>query len=138
MITNNYFDIILEKIKKEQKQIDFVMFVVGYSQNPQKSNTAQIIYALQDAIARGVKVRAISDIGAGVEFLLESGIEAKKSNPRRRIHAKMFIFSDSVIVGSHNLTDRGLKNNFEVSAELTDFENLNEANQIFENLWAEL
>lgn len=67
-------------------------------------------------------------------------------HPSKRIHAKIYIFREavkhehgygSVITGSSNLSDAGLKRNFEFNVELRDNSDIEFATETFEALWNE-
>ena len=67
-------------------------------------------------------------------------------HPSKRIHAKIYIFREavkhehgygSVITGSSNLSDAGLKRNFEFNVELRDNSDIEFASETFEALWNE-
>ena len=69
-----------------------------------------------------------------------------KIYPKARLHAKVYILreksfeiseSDSVITGSSNFSEAGLKNNLEFNVELKDFDDIRFCLDKFNEFWAE-
>jgi len=81
---------------------------------------------------------------------LVSGKIELRTHPKKKIHAKVYIFRPAsfneyapceVITGSSNLTDAGLganpESNYEFNVSLRDYEDVKFATDEFERLWAE-
>ncbi|MDD3773214.1 MAG: helicase-related protein, partial [Weeksellaceae bacterium] len=81
---------------------------------------------------------------------LVSGKIELRAHPKKKIHAKVYIFRPAtfneyapceVITGSSNLTDAGLganpESNYEFNVSLRDYEDVKFATEEFERLWAE-
>jgi superfamily II DNA or RNA helicase len=85
----------------------------------------------------------------GIKSFLHDIVEGKieiKAHPSQRIHAKIYIFREEVkhnhgygfvITGSSNLTEPGLKGNFEFNVELREDVDVDFAVETFEKLWEE-
>ena len=68
-------------------------------------------------------------------------------HPSKQLHAKLYVFRQkekhqhagwgSVITGSSNLTEAGLKHNFEFNVEIRDHDDVEFACKTFEKLWIE-
>lgn len=134
VITDNYIERVIEAIEDESDEIKIAMYLWGTGRDSAGAGSTQVLYALQGAIARGVRISAIVEIPSGASLLAECGIDTKV-NTGRRLHAKLFLFSDSAIVGSHNMTDRGLLKNKEISYQFSDFESLEAARFFFDECW---
>lgn len=68
---------------------------------------------------------------AAVKHLLQCGFNVRFDNT---IHLKLYILGKRIFISSGNLTDGGLKNNFELTVETTEEES--DVQHIFENLWS--
>lgn len=68
---------------------------------------------------------------AAVKHLLEHGFKVRFDNT---IHLKLYILGERIFISSGNLTDGGLKNNFELTVETTEVES--GVHSIFEDLWS--
>lgn len=137
IIKNNYLDKTIEQINLENKKIDVLMYLIKPSYKVSSDGIVYLYEALQSAINRGVKVRIITDFRDTIEQLSLIGAEIKLSRTSRRMHAKAVIFSDSAIVGSHNWSKMGLQHNDEISILTKDYEEIQELNKIFEEIWGD-
>ena len=137
IIKNNYLDKTIEQINLENKKIDVLMYLIRPSYKVSSGGIVYLYEALQSAINRGVKVRIITDFRDTIEQLSLIGAEIKLSRTSRRMHAKAVIFSDSAIVGSHNWSKMGLQHNDEISILTKDYEEIQELNKIFEEIWGD-
>ena len=137
IIKNNYLDKTIEQINLENKKIDVLMYLIRPSYKVSSTGIVYLYEALQSAINRGVKVRIITDFRDTIEQLSLIGAEIKLSRTSRRMHAKAVIFSDSAIVGSHNWSKMGLQHNDEISILTKDYEEIQELNKIFEEIWGD-
>ncbi|PJJ54614.1 helicase-related protein [Hymenobacter chitinivorans] len=85
----------------------------------------------------------------GIRWFVEgvaSGRLQVRAHPSQRLHSKIYIFrpvpfnehtAASVITGSSNLTEAGLKDNFEFNVELRDYDDVCYATKTFQDLWDE-
>ena len=137
IIKNNYLDKTIEQINLENKKIDVLMYLIRPSYKVSSDGIVYLYEALQNAINRGVKVRIITDFRDTIEQLSLIGAEIKLSRTSRRMHAKAVIFSDLAIVGSHNWSKMGLQHNDEISILTKDYEEIQELNKIFEEIWGD-
>ncbi|HEV8081634.1 MAG TPA: helicase-related protein [Chitinophagaceae bacterium] len=90
------------------------------------------------------------DVEEGMMHFIESILSGKiqiRVHPSKQLHAKIYVFRQkekhehagwgSVITGSSNLTEAGLKHNFEFNVELRDHDDVEFACVTFEKLWDE-
>lgn len=106
----------------------------------------EIIKNIQDANYDEVTEKGI------IQFIedLTSGKIELRAHPKKKIHAKVYIFRPTsfneyapceVITGSSNLTDAGLgsnpESNYEFNVSLRDYEDVKFASEEFERLWIE-
>lgn len=90
----------------------------------QNLSSKRIVIKLDDS-------HSISYDLAAVKHFLECGFSVRFDNT---IHLKLYILGERVFISSGNLTDGGLKNNFELTVETTEEES--KVQSIFEDLWS--
>jgi hypothetical protein len=106
----------------------------------------EIIKNIQEATYDEVTEKGILQF---IDDLVSGKIELR-AHPKKKIHAKVYIFRPAtfneyapceVITGSSNLTDAGLganpESNYEFNVSLRDYEDVKFATEEFERLWAE-
>lgn len=105
--------------------------------------------ALDELVADIQTAEYAREVEDGIRWFIEcvaSGRLQVKAHPSQTLHSKIYIFrpepfnshnSGSVITGSSNLTEAGLKTNFEFNVELKDYADVLFATETFEELWAE-
>jgi superfamily II DNA or RNA helicase len=120
-----------------------------YLENPEETKKdflEGIIKNIQDADYDEVTEKGILQF---IDDLVGGKIELK-AHPKKKIHAKVYIFRPAsfneyapceVITGSSNLTDAGLganpESNYEFNVSLREYEDVKFATEEFERLWAE-
>jgi len=120
-----------------------------YLENPNETKAdflEEIIKNIQEANYDEVTEKGI------LQFIndLVSGKIELRAHPKKKIHAKVYIFRPAtfneyapceVITGSSNLTDAGLganpESNYEFNVSLREYEDVKFATEEFERLWAE-
>ena len=106
----------------------------------------EIIKNIQEATYDEVTEKGILQF---IDDLVSGKIELR-AHPKKKIHAKVYIFRPAtfneyapceVITGSSNLTDAGLganpESNYEFNVSLREYEDVKFATEEFERLWAE-
>ncbi|EHP85760.1 phospholipase D-like domain-containing protein [Methanotorris formicicus] len=131
-----YFYYVLNIIKSAEREIDIIMFSMFRCKQ-----TEELLNALIEARKRGVMVRIIlnKEVESNKEaknYLASERISVKYS--KTRVHNKLVIVDDIVVVGSHNWTDSGLFENKESSIAIRDKKVLKEEKEYFEALWERL
>ncbi|SHG02660.1 PLD-like domain-containing protein [Mariniphaga anaerophila] len=120
-----------------------------YLENPDETKAdflEEIIKNIQEANYDEVTEKGILQF---IEDLVSGKIELR-AHPKKKIHAKVYIFRPAsfneyapceVITGSSNLTDAGLganpESNYEFNVSLREYEDVKFATDEFERLWAE-
>lgn len=120
-----------------------------YLDNPEETKAdflEEIIKNIQEADYDEVTENGIIQF---IEDLISGKIELR-AHPKKKIHAKVYIFRPAsfneyapceVITGSSNLTDAGLganpESNYEFNVSLRDYEDVKFATEEFERLWNE-
>lgn len=120
-----------------------------YLENPDETKADfldEIIKNIQEANYDEVTENGILQF---IDDLVSGKIELR-AHPKKKIHAKVYIFRPAtfneyapceVITGSSNLTDAGLganpESNYEFNVSLREYEDVKFATEEFERLWAE-
>lgn len=120
-----------------------------YLENPDETKADfldEIIKNIQEANYDEVTEKGILQF---IDDLVSGKIELR-AHPKKKIHAKVYIFRPAsfneyapceVITGSSNLTDAGLganpDSNYEFNVSLREYEDVKFATEEFERLWAE-
>ncbi len=148
---------IREYVQKAEKVRVLIGIDVGLLESIYVAKGLEMMFKADD-IREDFLKQAFEDIqGAKYEKRVEDGIKAFlhdivegkieiKAHPSQRIHAKIYIFREAVkhsngygfvITGSSNLTEPGLKGNFEFNVELREDVDVDFAEETFEKLWKE-
>ena len=132
LIGSKYTDRVAELILNANNEIKIAMFVIEWYESNEKRSTNKVIRAIREAIRKGVKVSVIlnnatNDKNNGMrnmesaQELAKRGQKVKFYKTGTTLHTKIIIIdNDYVIVGSHNLTNRALNSNQEISVVIDD------------------
>nr|WP_232210818.1 phospholipase D-like domain-containing protein [Methanothermococcus okinawensis] len=130
-----YYYYVLNLISSAKKEINIIMFSVYKCKK-----TEDILYELINARKRGVMVRVILDgeveSNRTIKHLLSSERIPVKLTERQRTHNKLIIVdNETVVLGSHNWTDKALFENRESSVAIIDKKIVNKEKDYFELVW---
>ncbi|ABR55633.1 phospholipase D family protein [Methanococcus aeolicus] len=133
-----YYYFVLNQISNAEKELNIVMFSIY-----QCKKTQEIIDEVINARKRGVMVRIILDGEIESNKIVNKSFSSEKIPVKltktQRIHNKLIIVDDkSIIIGSHNWTDKALFENRESSVAITDINIINEEKEYFESLWSSI
>ncbi len=134
----------VERIQAAEEGIDLMHF---YAIDEPGGRLGPVVQALQQAAARGVKVRFLADAGFTKTYpqLLEQlgavpGIEVRLLDLKQVtggvLHAKLMRIDDEVLVGSQNFDWRSLEHIQELGAWVQDESVAAATRQVFEADWA--
>jgi phosphatidylserine/phosphatidylglycerophosphate/cardiolipin synthase-like enzyme len=128
LLTNeDYFPALLKVIDEAQNEIfmSIFSFKAGVHKN---SYPDRILGHLAKAVKRGVNVKVILETTGRLndelntqnrqtaKLLEENGVKVYFDSPRTITHTKLIVIDEKVVIlGSHNLTQSGLKYNNEIS-----------------------
>jgi phosphatidylserine/phosphatidylglycerophosphate/cardiolipin synthase-like enzyme len=125
-----------KKVSSTTTSIDVCMYVWRWAPNDPTADVQKLYVSLLSAAARGVRVRVLSHFPENTAKMRFDGLDAVTVPANRILHAKMFIIDgSSVFLGSHNMTVRSTTSNHEVSAELDDYESVQQAIRYFNAIW---
>lgn len=120
-----------------------------YIENPEETKADFLAETIKDIQEADYDEATEKGILQFIDDLVSGKIELR-AHPKKKIHAKVYIFRPSnfneyapceVITGSSNLTDAGLginpDSNYEFNVSLREYEDVKFATDEFERLWAE-
>ena len=134
LLNESYFEAAHREIESAKESIHLIMYRYLYYKRKSLSYPNRLFADLEAAHKRGVPVRVILDAPklkympkAGPENrevyqrLKDAGIDVKYDSTGTTTHAKVLVVDGrTVILGSHNYTDSGMKYNNEASLLLRD------------------
>lgn len=92
--------------------------------------------ALWRAQRRGVVVRILVDTVAMATAFTSLGFNVRSVVPTRMLHTKALVIDEkTLVIGSHNLTKRATRDNYEASLAIQDFEIVAQFIDYFDRLW---
>jgi phosphatidylserine/phosphatidylglycerophosphate/cardiolipin synthase-like enzyme len=121
-------DVWLEMIAAARRSIDLGQF---YASNQPGSRLEPVVAALEAAVARGVRVRFLTEVGFvktypdTLDRLARAGAQVRhldlKTTTGGILHAKYFVIDDrEAFFGSQNFDYRALEHNYELGARVRD------------------
>lgn len=147
LIGRGFFNIVIQLIAASQKSICVTVFQGSRQALKNQTKTGRLVSALVKAKERGVDVRVLIHSPAtsfrilrtNEDFLTalrQGGLNYRLGRPDDTLHAKLMIIDDLVtICGSHNMTDRGLWDNYEAAVAVESAEIAQTFMKYFEFLW---
>lgn len=127
LIGRDFFTNLYSILHKAERSVLFTCFQSSYNAQKETSKTGRLLQQIYRAHERGVVVKAVvnkprsgKQIAAAnnhfINFLASGSIPYRLGRLDDTVHAKFFIIDNRIlIVGSHNLTDAGLWDNYEAS-----------------------
>lgn len=127
---------VIPLIENAKQTIDIIVFDWRWYPDTPGSLAQQFNFAICNAAKRGVKIRVITNSVSILDILRKFGITAKKLNIKNLVHAKMMIIDGRLcVIGSHNYTENAFQINFEISAIISDSNEMPRFQQFFDNLF---
>lgn len=134
-------------IKAAKKEIYVIAYSLAVPSQRRPGKEAMLYKELLEAKKRGLDCRVIlnytypankivkQNIEAG-KWLAYHGIECKFVSRNRTVHAKMIIIDGiTLIIGSHNWSQRAVERNVEASMEVHELGIVGEARESFLGFW---
>jgi len=129
-----YYYYVINLLKSAKREISIVMFSIFCCKK-----TEELINELINVRKRGVMVRIILDRNVESNKKVRNRLSSERISVRtlnsERTHNKLIIVDDTVVVGSHNWTDKALFENRESSVAIVDKNILTDEKEYFEFLW---
>lgn len=127
LVGRDYFANMVDIIHKSERSIHFTVFQSSRNAANKRTKTGRLVASILKAKSRGVDVQCIINFPSRnylthaanntiIRLFKENKIPFVLGRADDTIHSKFFIIDHSiVVVGSHNITDRGLWDNYEAS-----------------------
>lgn len=150
LIGSDYYRETLELFENAKGSIDVLMYHWPPPRSRGKPRTFDLALALGDALARGVKVRVILNLGLPSDPLRQvnqktaSWLRAKGATVRfwrasQTMHSKLFLVDrTSLILGSHNFSEKAMSKNIEISVLAVGSGEIRKVQDYFNLLWREV
>ena len=144
---NAYIQKLIDVVGQAQHTVDIMMFQWCWYKGRNHLHIQKFNQGVIGLLKRGVKFRVIMDKqthGQSVtkqnlhtaEFLRENGARVKFGPQFPCMHSKIFIIDDNIVVlGSHNLSDRGTSMNEETSVLIYSRKVAMEYKRYYESVW---
>ena len=121
IIGKEYSSKVLKHIQNARSSIYILIFDWRWYSRDVSSDMSLINNAILRASQKGVVIKVFCNYASMCDQLKKLGIDAKCWTKTKLMHAKgILIDEDTLILGSHNLTQSALTLNVEVSAVLYD------------------
>lgn len=121
LIKDLFIERALQLIKKAQTSVLICAYDWRWYVNSPEKAIQQLNSLLYAKSSQGVQVRAILDKPEQAELLRRYKIAAKTFPTTITMHTKAILIDEkTLILGSHNLTERGTAENYEVSLLVKD------------------
>ncbi|NIO22988.1 MAG: hypothetical protein GTN38_03095 [Candidatus Aenigmarchaeota archaeon] len=138
----DYFEGIHSLLSEARSSIHMVMFDIKYYPDYPESLVNSLLSDLENAAARGVEVRIITDEYLTekpvVRILKESGIDIKFDSGEVTTHSKLIIIdSKIVILGSTNWSYHSIEKNHEANVVIHSSSFARQFEGYFERIWME-
>lgn len=147
LLDENYLATASHLIHSAEKDILISTFKMENAQDPKKYKLAALYRGLEQAVAKGIEVKVLLNQLTGKNTIAKTnkytaGLLKKKSisvrtlDNTRVVHAKLIIADcRSLILGSHNWSNKSFSRNFELSILVTEQEVITRARNLFLKLW---
>lgn len=136
LLDDAFIDYAIGVISRAKRSIDICAYSWGWYENSPEKKIQQFNHLLSRKARTGVRVRAILHQSTEATAISRHGIDTRTLPTERIMHTKA-ILSDGreLILGSHNLTERGTRQNYECSIYLLDHEPVYLFREYFDRVW---
>lgn len=105
-----------ECVRHAKKSILICAYAWRWYENAPEKDIQKFNYEVARRAMTGLDIRAILDQKTQAEYLKQYNIKTKVFPTDKSMHIKAILIDErTLIIGSHNLTERGTAQNFEVS-----------------------
>lgn len=127
---------VLEFLKDAKKRVWICAYTWRWYAHAPEKNIQKFNNLMVRLSSSGLDIRAIVDNAEQAKSLAALGISTKYLPTKKVLHTKAILIDDkTLILGSHNLTERGTAENFEASIALQNPDICLEFEYYFERFW---
>lgn len=125
-----------ECVRQAKKRIYICAYAWRWYENNPEKNIQKFNYEIARRAALGLDIRVILNQRTQASLLQGYGISTKIFPTERQLHTKAILCDDdALIIGSHNLTERGTAENYEISVLVRESEACFLFAEYFEKMW---
>lgn len=125
-----------ECVRTAKRSIYICAYAWRWYENAPEKDIQKFNYEIARRSLQGMDIRAILDQRSQAEYLKQYGIKTKSYPTDRAMHTKAIMIDEKIlIIGSHNLTERGTAENYELSVLITEPEACIEFSEYFNKMW---
>lgn len=136
LFDDQYIATAIQCVRKAKSSISICAYAWRWYENAPEKQIQKFNYEVASAVKRGVFVRAILDQRTQASLLKGYGITSKVYPTDKAMHTKAILCDESMLlIGSHNLTERGTAENYEISVALSDPTACLLFNDYFNKMW---
>lgn len=136
IIGSEFVEKVLPLVEEAKHTIDIIVFDWRLPVDAHPNPVAELLFALQKAVTRGVAVRVLVSNEAVGARLKKYGFEVQHLYTPKLMHCKLMLLDKVVaVIGSHNYTISAFTQNLEVSVAVHLKYAENDVALYFRNLW---
>lgn len=136
LINEAYIKKAQECVKNARSSIDIMAYTWNWYPNNIEKPIQQFNATIVQKVNDNVRVRAITNGKNQRDSLCELGIKARTYPSNLTMHTKAILIDEKLLLlGSHNLTDRGTAENHEISVLIDEPDVTLQFMEYFNNLW---
>lgn len=131
-----YIRTAIDCIKQAKRSVYICAYAWRWYENAPEKEIQKFNYEVARAAALGLDIRAILDQRTQASLLQGYGINTKIYPTEKAMHTKAILVDDRcLLIGSHNLTERGTAENYEISVAISDPSSCLLFKDYFERMW---
>lgn len=137
VLDEKYSEVVMEHVQSAVSDVRICAYNWKWYAHQPELSIQKLNIALYRLRERGVKVRVLIDTEKARDYFRALGFECRSVESTRMLHTKALSFdTETIVLGSHNLTKRAHKDNYELSIVCHEFDVVKGFNEYFDRLWA--
>jgi len=125
-----------ECVKAAKRRVYICAYAWRWYENSPEKSIQKFNYEIARRSLLGLDIRAILNQRTQASYLQQYGISTRTFPTDRAMHTKaILVDDDTLLIGSHNLTDRGTDENYEISVLVQDPQACMLFAEYFEKMW---
>lgn len=125
-----------ECVRTAKRRIYICAYAWRWYENSPEKDIQKFNYEIARRSLQGLDIRAILDQKTQASYLRGYGINTRSYPTDRAMHTKAILVDDEILIlGSHNLTERGTAENYELSVMINDRQACILFAEYFEKMW---
>lgn len=126
-----------ECVREAKKRVYICAYAWRWYENAPEKDIQKFNYEIARRSMLGLDIRAILNQKTQALYLRQYGIATRTYPTQRAMHTKAILIDDrTLIIGSHNLTERGTAENYEISVLVREPDACLLFAEYFDKMWA--